>query len=474
LGYVDVAPGGNSPGHANWLVGRHRELGEDGDISPLCTRHPGSMPLIRDLYGELIDLFLPCEYFHMGADEVRWKTSATPPEKRCPRCKGAEKRDLVLEHWTEVADFLRKRGVRPIMWSDMLDEGWNGGGQYETARILPKLPKDIIIASWSSRPSTNPASHYRKHGFTPWKVQTSFGAGKMAGYLDWSRGQEGVGVALFTSWPWSNFTHSKYEKLTAYSSGAIHCCAACVWNPQAAAPVGWHRLVASQGRHWMKVMQVTEWGARSVSYEPVAIAAACNDTTRDRVKGDGKGWMDAGPERDMRALPGGKLNVGVVAFERSSKGADCIILRGDAQAKPIVVGRPVRGLVFLHAAGASREDIGKLYKRFFRKNRSHYGMPVATYNVRYADGKVLSVPVKLGWHVHFWDCYAPARVMPGARSFWTGFTQEQRKKDPNTPDTAAWTMEWKNPRPNVAVADVTVAGAGTEATVMLLGLTAVE
>ena len=101
-------------------------------------------------------------------------------------------------------------------------------------------------------------------------------------------------------------------------------------------------------------------------------------------------------------------------------------------------------------------------------------MPVAYYQVRYADGQMISIPMELGWNVHLWDCIPVARIMGGARSFWAGFTQAGRKKDPNAPDVCAWTMEWKNPRPTVAIEDVTVVTAGTEATVACLGITVVE
>ena len=471
--YLDVAPGGNSPGHGNWLTGRHPELQEDGDRNTLCVRHPKALPLLYDLYGELIDLFQPTEYFHLGGDEVRWKTAAVPEEKRCKICKGHDKKELLLKHWTRLADFCRERKVRPILWGDMLSEKWNGGGLYQTATILPRLPRNLIISAWGTGEMELPGATLRKMGFTPWTITTGFGGSKMERHLGWIKDQDAAGIAQFTRWPWSNFAHHNYRKLLNYTAPAIHCNAACAWKPEIST-VGWDRLVATQGRHWMKVMQVSEWGTRKISFQPLPIDKACNDSTRDEVAGDGQGWLDLGPDRDLSSMRDEALAAGATPFSRPKGSANCIILRGNAEAAPIAVGKAVRGLVFLHTAAASDEEIAKLYHRFFRKNTSQYGMNVAFYRVRYADGRIVSVPVKIGWNVHLWDCHPPARVMPGARSFWLGFTAERRRKDPNAPDACAWSMEWKNPHPSVPIEYVTFAAAGTEATVALLGLTAVQ
>ena len=185
--------------------------------------------------------------------------------------------------------------------------------------------------------------------------------------------------------------------------------------------------------------------------------------------------MDLGSEHDMSDLPSGKFKVGGVPFQRPETGKDCIILRGDATTQPIAIGKRARGFVFLQAVGASEAQLKTLVKRFrSSKNVSQYGMPIAYYQVRYVDGNTISVPMEIGWNVHLWDCTSVARVMPGARSFWAGFTQAGKKKDPNAPDISAWTMEWKNPRPTIAIKDVTIVAADTEATAVCLGITAVE
>jgi len=472
--YLDVAPGGNTPGHADWLLHAYPQLREDGDIYTLCTRHPDTMPLLYDIYGELIDLFQPTEYFFLGGDEVRWKTHSVPEEKRCKLCAGFEKRDLLLEHWTALANFCKKKGVRPLLWIDQLSERWTGGAPYHTARILPYLPRNIIIVDWGIGRLTPPVSHYTDLGFDVWRITTSFGSAQMRTFLSWWKNYEGIGIFLCLPWPWTTFMHAVYKKLArGYNAPSIFNLAGCVWKPETAA-TSWMRSTAENGLHWMKVMQVTDWGTRKITYQTLSISEICNNSTIDEKAGDGTGWMDFGPESNLRNMPKSRVVVGAVPFDRPEGEKDCVIVRGNEESTLLKLNRKVKGLVFLHTAGANRKEINKLYRRFFRKNTSHYGMDIGFYNIRYAEGSEVIVPIKIGWNIHLWNCDFPAAVMQGARAYWAGFTASQKQKDPNTPDVFAWTMEWKNPYPDTAIESITLKGAGTEATVILLGITAVE
>lgn len=471
--YIDVAPGGNTPGHASWIIGPRSELREDGDRNTLCMLHPDALPLVKDVYKELIELFLPTAYFHLGGDEIRWQTHALPEEKHCPRCKGETKRELLLNHWTELATFCREQGVRPILWEDMLSERWNGGGIYNTAAILPRLPKNIIMSSWTSNELSNAASVYRKLGFTPWRVTTSFGPSRTESFLEWHADYEALGVAQFTTSPWLTFVHFGTARHCNYATPAVHCCAACIWNPDSAAR-GWHRLVAEDGVHWAETMSVNEWGARQLNFSPILLDAACNASTTDTQPGDGKGWFDLGPEHDLSALPGPDLKVGGVPFKRPATDNDCVLARGEETSVGIPVGQALRGLVFLHTALAADDDIAKLNRRFFRQNTDPTGMPIATYTVLYADGSQANVAAQLGRNVHLWRCVPQARVMQGVSAFLPVLTKSQQATDRNAPDACVWTMDWKNPHPVKQIKQLTVTGTGTEAGLALLGLTAVR
>ncbi len=468
--YVDVAPGWNTPGHCGWLVQyAHQELREDGDSKTLCTSNPEGMRILKEIAGELLKLYEP-KYFFMSGDEVNqgWEQIA---ERRCRLCAGKERNELLLEHWSELARFFSERGVRPILFDDMLSVRWNGGEPFRCAEILPKLPRNLIFATWGIPPLPVPPERLRALGFTSWSVQTAYPALKMDAVPALWRDYDALGIAETTTWVWSNFTHS--AKQCNYSAPALHANASCCWNP-AVASVAQADLIHSDGVHWSQVMQVPNWGARKISYLPIQIAPACNESTRDERAEDGKGWMDLGPERDLGSLPKGRVFLGGVPFDRPDEERDCILLKGNERSSPVRVNRQVLGLAFAHTAGADAEQTKALRDRFFRKNTDPLALPVACYDVRYADGSVHSIPVRLGYDVHFWDCEPGARVMPGPSTYWMGMTAAGARKDAARSDACVWVMEWKNPWPEVPVEDVVFVAAGTEAAVACLGVTAVE
>jgi hypothetical protein len=467
--YVDVAPGWNSPGHCGWLVQHvHQDLREDGDAKTLCTSNPKGMRILKDIAQELLDLFEPT-YFHMGGDEVThgWNRIT---ERTCESCAGKPKNRLLLEHWRELARFFEKRNVRPILFDDMLSVTWNGGAPYDCSEILPKLPRNLIIATWSIPPLSVPPQRLRTLGFTPWSVQTAFPSQKMDAVPAIWENYDAFGISETTTWVWSSFTHS--DKQCNYSTPALHANAACCWKP-AVASVDQAALIHSDGIHWSNVMRVPNWGTRKLFYRPISIAAACNDSTRDATAGNGKGWMDLGPEQDLSWLPNGTTSIGGIVFDRPKAEKDCILLKQKQASRPVKVGRKVLGFAFAHTAGADESQTKALEQRFFRKNTDPLALPVAYYKVRYEDGTSHSIPVRLGYDVHLWNCDSRARVMPGPSTYWMGLTASQKLKDPNTPDACVWVMEWVNPQPTVAVRDVTFVAAGTEAAVACLGITTV-
>mgnify|MGYP006412560803 FL=1 len=470
--YVDVAPGWNTPGHCGWLVHAHPELSEDGDKKTLCTSNPEGMRILKDLAGELLDLYQPA-YFFMSGDEVShgWNRTAS---RTCTLCSGKPRNQLLLKHWSELAHFFAKRGVKPVIFDDMLSVSWNGGAPYHVAKILPELPRNLIIATWGSGPPFSlPTDRLRELGFTPWWVSTAFASGKMDRFPAMWEHYEACGIAETTTWVWSNFVHFDSRKQTNYSTPSLHANAACCWKPDTA-PMGHAPLMHAHGVHWSNVMSPPDWGVRELTYRPLPISKVCNESTRDATAGDGKGWMDSGPDRDLRSLPSGMMSVGGIPFDRPEGDVDCIVLRGQDASRPINVERPIRGLAFLHTAAADAVQTKALHMRFFRQNTDGLAMPVARYRVRYADGTAFSFPVRLGHDVHLWDCGYASRIMPGPSTYWMGLTTAQRQKDPNAPDVCAWVMEWVNPFPETPVLDVTFVAAGTEATVVCLGLATVE
>ena len=112
-----------------------------------CLSNPAAVRVLRDLVVELHEDFDNPPYFHIGCDEA--------DEPTCASCRAADYAKLVSGHIAGIADLLRSRGARALIWHDMLllrgDPRWNGfyaNGDLETAKLPQLLPKDSVICDW--------------------------------------------------------------------------------------------------------------------------------------------------------------------------------------------------------------------------------------------------------------------------------------------------------------------------------------
>ena len=186
---VTVIPGVATSGHASSPDGRHVYLDLHPELEPIfennkafnwCLTNPDTRALACDFVAEMHEAFLSPEYFHICCDEI------DPPD--CPTCRTVYKAKLypayVGEHIRVLAEMLRARGARAMIWHDMLldkkNPAWkpcfyaNGDAEYE--KMAESLPKDIIICDWyygvghgkdgKSEPGAYPTiEHFKKLGF---------------------------------------------------------------------------------------------------------------------------------------------------------------------------------------------------------------------------------------------------------------------------------------------------------------------
>jgi hypothetical protein len=114
-----------------------------------CPLHPDLLPIINQLYDELIDAF-EADALHVGMDEVFLIGS-----EFCPRCKGQDPAELFAKAVQDAYDHIVvKRGKEMFMWADrLLDGAATGYGEWEaslnkTDRAIDMIPKDIIMCDW--------------------------------------------------------------------------------------------------------------------------------------------------------------------------------------------------------------------------------------------------------------------------------------------------------------------------------------
>jgi len=151
---IDVVPEIQSLGHVQFMTLAHPEIAEieeqeeklnidtrDEDARPetfykhsYCPSNPKSYGILFDLIDEIVEVFKPGEYVHMGHDEV-YQIGV------CPVCKKRDAAQLYYEDVMKIHDYLAKKGLKMMIWSDMIQPV----SHYATRPAIDMLPKDIMM-----------------------------------------------------------------------------------------------------------------------------------------------------------------------------------------------------------------------------------------------------------------------------------------------------------------------------------------
>lgn len=99
-----------------------------------CPSNPRTYEILFDVIDEIIEVFEPTEYVHMGHDEVR--TIAA-----CPRCAGKTPAELFAYDVNKIHAYLASKGLKMMMWADMLQPM----PKYPTHPAIDCIPKDIVL-----------------------------------------------------------------------------------------------------------------------------------------------------------------------------------------------------------------------------------------------------------------------------------------------------------------------------------------
>ncbi len=151
---IEVIPEIQSLGHVQFMTLAHPDIAEIpvdkktefvderlADIPPnefyahsFCPSNDKSYEILFDLMEEIIAVFEPKEYVHMGHDEV-YQIGV------CPICSQKDPADLYFEDVMKLYNFLKNKNLKMMIWSDMI----NCASAYKTIPAVDRLPKDIVM-----------------------------------------------------------------------------------------------------------------------------------------------------------------------------------------------------------------------------------------------------------------------------------------------------------------------------------------
>ena len=138
---LKVIPLLQSLGHLEYLLQlpAYRKYSElQTDFSQFCPLNDEAFELWKKAFDEMRSLHPDSEYFHIGGDETRQLG-------KCPACaefvKDHSREELFFKHISRVCQYAVSKGVRPVLWHDMLARS----GRFD---LLAKLPKETVLLYW--------------------------------------------------------------------------------------------------------------------------------------------------------------------------------------------------------------------------------------------------------------------------------------------------------------------------------------
>ena len=115
----------------------------------LCPQNPAAIQLVNECRQERIDLLHPA-YMQIGQSEY-----AAMRAPSCPRCGGLSNIDWFVMCLTNDANYYASKGIRPVMWGDMLRQDMPAGATWGTWQCVPNVPKSIIVQDWDYSTKTD-------------------------------------------------------------------------------------------------------------------------------------------------------------------------------------------------------------------------------------------------------------------------------------------------------------------------------
>ncbi|MBM3475631.1 MAG: hypothetical protein FJX75_20395, partial [Armatimonadetes bacterium] len=346
--YIEVIPLVTVLGHANWFCIPHPELREAGhDENIACVRHPDTNPLIAEVFDEVIDLFQPTT-FHIGMDECWWRTLSLPEAERCPRCK-SDWPDIVADQAILFHDHLAQRNIRAMMWGDMLLPEHNGGPPYHTWKALERIPRDMLIANWSSTLAGDSNKRFRDLGLGVVRSNSvgvprndqAYVIGNMQG--------------LWNKMPW--LTDTYFRGSVEFSYVSLIPSAEFSWNvdPRLGGRGLDRGLLDERAGSVLRRIALQPSPSEGLAQTPLDLSAAAN------LRADGSGE----PAINLSPLPQGEVTAARTRFALPTD-RKVIALSAVGQEAMVPLNRPaaeVRLLVACHVAESDVEAFGKQFRK---------------------------------------------------------------------------------------------------------------
>ena len=447
--HMEVMPLVQSLGHSEWAFQNKQNLDIAEDPArpyAFCPSNPKYYDFIFKIYQEAIDVFHP-KVFHIGHDEVTMLGNF----QMDARCKQKTVTELFQSDVRKIHDFLASKGVRTMLWGDMLlhNSETPCAGTAESvhdAKIRREtLPKDVIIADWHYCPADD---------FPSVKTFKDLGHEVIAStwytprnIADFSRtakedGADGLMETLWAGYHISEKTlGEQFQQFHAYILAAEF-----AWD---SADTKLEDLDYVPADVFTKIWRREKADHTSRDGFVVDLSPYANVS----LTGSEGSWLGYGSQYDMREFETGQVRLNGIDFRIPNKGA--VMFAGPMNPSgewpsglKIPVGRKAGNLVFLMTAGWHADR----------------GASIGKITIRYSPTDSMVVDLVYGENIAAWNDYL---ATPSARTAWVG-------KTPSGDKAVVRTLDWRNPCPDREIQSIQITSSRTEASPILFALTGLD
>jgi len=415
--FIEYVPAMSGASHADYMLTRvdKQALALPGYLSwDADPTHPNFFPYLFTLYDELIGAS-SARYFCTLEDEW-WHKPLGPVTTHQ---NGRLRRDIFHDTIVKEHDYLKSKGVRMIMFTDMLQRGHNGGKPFDNYLNAEKLPRDIVLAGWSG--GEDAIRYFDRLGYqSQWGIfnYTAMGVLDPSKLKD-MRSFQGLGTVI----------SGGHGMDASYGIPSLIASAECAWNFFHGRQTPLDDWLMENGLNVMALYSVRPNPAASRKFLPVDLGKVFNDDAK-LLK--------------LQNLPPGETSMGGVPTRLTPSKA----VRGGVQPTVIPLGAKAASLIFLHTQYCAPENLPKL-RLGHRFTGWVNGRKTAVYLICYSDGKKIPVysrnTINNG-NVHpvrgFTASEIGMRYVPDAR-----FVRD----DNDGKDGLLYQYEWVNPRPEVPI-----------------------
>jgi hypothetical protein len=347
--------------------------------------------------------------------------------------------DLLWNH-----SVLKSKGVRPMVWSDMLVQGWHGDwdGIYRTSQRIPEnIRPDFVIMSWGRNGDT--VGTLVPMGYSVVRGSTGHADWKREGLAPVAQGIAGEAMALFYATPWSSFGGGSGPTNLHHHWSQVVLFGATAWRPDIAdTPI--YANLRQLRNHPAYLPGLQQWSP-TTQFSSLRMGGTIND------------------KHDIKLPDSGTVN-GVQFSLRS------ILSVTTDQPITLPASGVMSGVSILQGVQYDRTKEALLIKAHHKTPRMS-GLMVGEITATYEDGTTNTMPVVLGQSTERVDRPVPATILWKAGGTLSLPSQAAAPLDPQAENRSLYRIDWHNPHPEKPVTHVKLHATHSEITWMIAAAT---